>query len=773
MQGNLLVELNEEYKSQSENRNEQPSGEVGFDPADLQKDSPNTGLTDWAKEPSLTDLRADLEFARQETNDQGNNVDGWLDLRNATGSEAPKRTKPGRSAIQPKLIRKHNEWRYPALTEPFLNTDRMFQVLPRTHEDAPKAEQNQKVLNWQFDTKINKVDFIDRYVRTAVDEGSVIVRVGWEREFMTKEVEVPKYDFYPVQDERKFELISMAAQYLQTEAPDFESLPDSLKASAEKSIELGEIVEAIENGTTKTREEVMSKNAPSLRFVNVKNLFVDPATDGDWEKAGFMIYTYEATRSDFMKKKGQYKNLDKVNWEAAKIQGQHGNPDHETTTPNYDMRTASDKQKVLVYEYWGGYDIYDNGILVPIVVTWIGEQIIQMTENPFPDGRPPFVLVPYMPILKSVFGEADASLLQDNQRIIGAVTRGTIDLLGRSANAQSGYAKGFLDPVNKRRFTTGEDFEYNPNGDPKAQIQQMTYPEIPRSAMETIMMQNQEAEALTGVKSFSGGISGDAYGSVATGIRGALDSAATREMSILRRLAKGMQKIGEKFISMNAKFMDKKEVIRVTNSEFVEISRDELEGNFDLKVDISTASVDEQKANDLGMVLQTVGPDMDPSLRQIILGKIADLKRMPDLAEQIRSYQPQPDPMQQAMAQAELEQKQAEVALAQARAEQARATAQKLLQETNDLATGMTHEREVEKMGAQARGNRDLEVTKAMLKGETPPEMLEASIGYNALTEQKDERDTAPKLGSGFLDPNAVPPELGGQQLPIGPLSSL
>lgn len=347
-----------------------------------------------------------------------------------------------------------------------------------------------------------------------------------------------------------------------------------------------------------------------------------------------------------------------------------------------------------------------------------------------------------------------------------------IDLMGRSANAQSGYAKGFLDPVNKRRFTQGEDFEFNPNGDPRASIQQMTYPEIPQSAMLTIQAQNQEAEALTGVKSFSGGISGDAYGSVATGIRGALDSAAMREMSILRRLAKGMQKIGEKIIAMNAKFLDEKEIVRVTNEEYVEISRSELEGNFDLKVDISTASVDEQKANDLGMILQTVGPDMDPMLRQIILSEIADLKRMPDLAARIRDYQPQPDPMQQKMAELEIQAKEMQIQLDQARAEQAHAQAKKLLQDTEEQASGLKHEREVEKMGAQARGNRDLEITKALTKGETPASAIEAAVGFNSLTELKDERETAPKLGSGFSDPSMVPPQLSGQQLPIGPLSS-
>ena len=760
-------------EEQSSNRNENPT-EVGTDQNDLQTidGSGPKKLTEWKKEPTLTDLRADLEFARDENRDQSSNIDGWLDLRNATGSEAPKKAKPGRSSVQPKLVRKHNEWRYPALSEPFLNTDRMFKVEPRTAEDAPKAKQNQIVLNWQFDTKIDKVDFIDKYVRTAVDEGSVIVRVGWEREYMTREVETTNYEYFPVANDQEAQMIQQAAEMYQAEAAEYESLPESLKAAAEKSIEIQQLVTAEESGTTVATQEVLNKNCPSLRIVNSKNMFVDPSCEGEWENAQFMVFTYESSKSELLAKKEQYKNLETVNWENAKIQSQHGNPDHESQTPNHDARNNSDKQKVLVYEYWGMYDIHDTGVHVPIVVTWVGETVIQMAQNPFPDQKAPFVIVPYMPILKSVFGEADASLLQDNQRIIGAVTRGMIDLMGRSANAQTGYGKGFLDAVNKRRFTNGEDFEFNPNGDPRQSIQQMQYPEIPRSAHDMVMVQNQEAEALTGVKSFSGGISGEAYGSVATGIRGALDSAAMREMSILRRLAKGMVKIGQKMIAMNAQFMEEKEIVRVTHEEFVEVSRKELMGNFDLKVDISTAAVDEQKANDLGMVLQTVGPDMDPMLRQIILAEIAELKRMPTLAERIISYQPQPDPIQEELAKLEVELKRSEIALNQARAAQAESVSVKNMEEVDELSSGMKHEREVEKMGAQARGNRDLEVTKALLKGETPPAMIEAGVGFNELTEAKNERETAPKLGSGFSDPNAVPPQFSGQQLPIGPLSS-
>lgn len=762
--------MEKDYVEQSTHRNERDN-HVGHDPDDLKETQGSKPMTKWKNEPTLMDLRAELEFARQETNEQKANINGWLDLRNTTGAEAPKKAKQGRSAVQPKLVRKHNEWRYPALSEPFLNTDRMYEVLPRTHEDEARAMQNQILLNWQFDTKMNKVDFIDRYVRTAVDEGTVVVRVGWEREYAKKEVEVPNYDYFPVTEPEKMQMVQQAIQLLQAEHHEFESLPETLKASAEKSVELQYVVEAVKNGVTKAVEEVICKNCPSVRIINTANLFIDPSCDGDWEKAQFMIHTYEATESE-LKKKKTFKNLDKVNWQQNYIQSKHGDQDHESNTPNDDTRGVSNKKKVLVYEYWGMHDIHEDGVLMPIVVTWIGEQIIQMEENPFPDDMPPFVLVPYMPILNSVFGEADASLLQDNQRIIGAVTRGMIDLMGRSANAQTGYAKGFLDPVNKRRFTSGEDFEFNPNGDPRTNIQQMQYPEIPRSAMETIMTQNQEAESLTGVKSFSGGVSGDAYGSVATGIRGALDSAATREMSILRRLAKGMQKIGEKIIAMNSVYLEEKEIVRVTNREFVEISRAELEGNFDLKVDISTASVDEQRAQDLGFVLQTIGPDEDPAVRRMILSKVADLKRMPDLANNIRNYQPEPDPIQQALAEAEIQKAQTEIALNQARALLAEAQAQKAMIEAQNDVTGLTHERDIEKQGAQARGNRDLEITKALTKGEAAGGNIEAAVGWNRLTESKDERETAPALGSGYSDPSMVPPQLSGQQPQIGPLGT-
>jgi len=721
-------------------------------------------FTDWAYEPSISDIRGDLEYARQENTDQRNNVDGWLALRNATGAESGRKGKlvvPGRSTVQPKLIRKHNEWRYPALSEPFLNDYKVFTIRPRSAEDKQAAAQNQLLLNWQFDTKMNKVAFIDKMVRKTVDEGTCIVRVGWERKTEKVKVQRMKYQYYPLDDEEQLLILAQATAMYMADPEMFEmnlEIPDSLKASVEYGIQNKIPVYAQELGMEEVWEDKIVWNAPSVRVINVENFFIEPTPDGDWTEAQFCINTYESTESD-LRKRRIYKNLDKVNWTANAVKSKLGDTDHKSNTPQTDIRFNSKKVKVLVYEYWGLCDIHETGEMVPIVVTFIGDTIIQMEENPFPDRKSPFVIIPYMPIDGSAFGEADASILQDNQRILGAVTRGMIDLLGRSSNAQTGYAKGFLDPVNRQRLIKGEDFEFNPNSDPSQAIRQMVYPEIPQSALVIAQGQNQEAESLSGVKAFSTGITGDAFGKVARNTGAVLDASAQREMSILRRLAEGMRQIGNKMISMNSKFLEKKEVVRVTNEKFVDVYRDELHGNFDLICDIASAAMDQMKSEDLGMLMQTIGPDMDPGLRGIIMADIMELKRMPDLAKRVREYQPQPDPLQQALAKAQLDLIFSQIELNKAKAMTAAADAENTALDTEQDATGVDHQRAIELMGAQARGNRNRDVTLGLIKGETPAQNIEAAVGYNSLIERKDEMKAKepPILQQPFVPPSGQP----------------
>src|SRR5205823_4026655 len=132
-----------------------------------------------------------------------------------------------------------------------------------------------------------------------------------------------------------------------------------------------------------------------------------------------------------------------------------------------------------------------------------------------------------------------------------------------------------LDATNRRKYEKGLDYEFNPNVNPLEGVFMHKFPEIPQSAPLMVQMQQQEAESMTGVKSFAQGVSGNSLGDVAAGVRGALDAASKRELAILRRLAKGVIAIGRKIIAMNAQFLSEEEVIRVTNEQFVTIRRDD------------------------------------------------------------------------------------------------------------------------------------------------------------------------------------------------------
>ena len=671
--------------------------------------TPSEKLTDWKNPPTVADLKGDLTEAKATTDAQISKIDTWLDNLNIEGSAKLEKIK-NRSNVQPKLIRKQAEWRYASLSEPFLSTDDLFNIDPVTYEDKTGAIQNALVLNNQFNTKLQKVSFIDQYVRTAVDEGTVIVRVGWEEHIKQVEVEVPDFAIQPIQD------TALAAQMLQAGQPPYEQ------------VQVGSHIEV---------QDKVVRNQPTIEICDYRNLTVDPTAQGDLEKARFIIYSFETSLSE-LEKDGRYSNLDQIHVSNSSVLSE---PDHQTdedTTFNFKDKP---RKRFVAFEYWGEWDIHGSGRVEPIVATFANGVMLRLEENPFPDKKHPFVSAQYLPVRKSVYGEPDGELLEDNQQIVGAVTRGMIDIMGRSANAQQGSRKDALDITNKRKFDAGLDYEYNPGVSPQDVFYMHQYPEIPQSAQIMIQMQNQEAESLTGVKAFSSGITGQALGNTATGIRSALDATSKRELGILRRLAEGVKQIGRKIVAMNAVFLSEEEVVRITNEEFVTVRRDDLAGNYDLRLTISTAEADNEKAQELAFMLQTIGPSSDPAETRIIRAEIARLRKMPTLAKQIAEYQPTPDPLAQRRAELEValleaqvmneqakgQENQVDVGLKQAKTQTELAKGRNLDSQADltdldfvEQESSTKHLRDLDKIHAKSKADLDVKAGETLLNRQQP-----------------------------------------------------
>lgn len=631
-----------------------------------QEQQPAQIETGWANVPKLSELKQDLTNSDPVHQLQVSRIKEWEQLRNPKVTEAKAGTAT-RSRVQPKLIRKQAEWRYSSLSEPFLSTPDLFNINPVTWEDKPGADQNSLLINNQFQTQIDRVSLIDAFVRSAVDDGTVVLRTGWCRE----EIQVPKTDpvyAYNVVPELAQQYQAMAQQEQQNPVY-LLGLPQNLQDGYEIYKQTGIPYNLVQVGSQTVMTTKVIKNAPTIEVCDLNNLYVDPSCKGDLESAKFIIYSFETTMAE-LKADGRYKNLEKLNVSDGSPLTQQN---YESPTDVNFQPEGKTRKRIVAYEYWGYWDTDNSGYLRPIVATWVEGVLIRLGENPYPDGKLPFTSGAYMPIKNSWLGESDASLLKENQDISGATLRGMIDLMGKSANSQTGFAKGMLDESNKRKFQRGEDYEYNPGSNPATGMHMHEFADIPQSAQYMLNLMNSDAESLTGIKAYAGaeGISGSGLGSTASAVRGALDAASKRELGILRRLSNCLIKAARKIIAMNAEFLDETTVVRITNEQFVPIRKDDLPGNYDLRLTISTAEDDAAKSQQLAFILQTSMQVFGPEFGKRILAKMARLDKMPDLAHEIESFQPTPDPMAQQMQQLQMQLLEAQINLTNAQAQEA------------------------------------------------------------------------------------------------------
>ena len=639
------------------------------------------GLTDWENPPSLEDLKKNFTACHQSHSVQVAKMKNWRDALLVKGAHKPPK-RDGKSSYQPKLIRKQAEWRYSALSEPFLSTEDLLDVIPITAGDRTSAYHNKLILNHQLNNQLDKITFIDQLSRRLVNEGTAIIRTGWKSEERTHTKTVPVYELQPTADPKDIEKINDGLAVLQTNPFFLDTLPEADRLAIEGSLRSGTIMKAVMVGSKEETVTEVVTNQPDLTICNFENVYVDPSCGYDISKAGFVIYAFETSKSELLKS-GLYSGVDKINFDDIAVTSQ-SDANFNGKTSGFQYEDAA-RKKVVAYEYWGEWDIDGSGITKPVIITWVGDTIIRMEENPYPHKRIPFVLIPYMPITDEVFGEPDAELLEDNQKLIGAVSRGMVDIMASIATGQRGFRSDALDPSNKRRFMRGEDYEIRGNVDPRSVVYTHDFPEIPQSALLMIQQQQYEAESITGIKAFSGGVSGDALGSTATGIRSALDAVSKRELNIIRRIAKGLVEIGHHILAMNSVFLNDEEIIRITDDHFVTIRRESLAGRFNIKLKVSTAEANNMKANQFSFMLQTLGNTLPWDVTKIIMAELARLQEMPDIAQQLLAYTPEPDPLAQQEAQLRIMKLQAEIEMARAKTQEAYANAQLLMNGKTNL----------------------------------------------------------------------------------------
>jgi len=553
----------------------------------------------------LQALQRDYESAKTSRYEQDTKVKRW---RSEYNGEPYGNEEDGKSKLVSRDIKKQGEWQHASIIAPFVSTPNIITATPVTYEDVNAAEKNNILLNSQFCRQFDRYNFMSKSIKLLDQDGTAIIQTGWKYkdEEIQTQVEEIGYDEYGM-----------------------------------------EVVELVEGTDIKVLE-----NEPTAVVCRYEDVFIDPTCQGDMEKCQFVVYRYETDLSA-LKGDSKYKNLDKIEAVGDGIQSDADYEPEDETAFHFE---DDPRKKLVVYEYWGNYDVDGDGTAEPIVCSWVNSTVIRLQGNPYPDKKPPFLVVPFNSVPFQMYGEANAELISDNQKVKTAITRGIINNMAQSNNGQKGVRKGALDANNRIKFYAGKNFEFNNSTN---DFWDGSYNQIPGSAFDMLSRMDNEIESITGVKGFNGGITGSALGNTATSARGAMDAISVRRMNIVRNIAENLVKpLIRKWMSYNAEFLSDEEVVRVTNTEFEPVKRDDLSGRIDIDIQVSTAEDNAAKVQELSFMMQTLGQSMEPGMRNMLLAEIARKQNMPELAERLDSQDTGPTEHEQRMQQIEFEREQ-------------------------------------------------------------------------------------------------------------------
>ena len=577
----------------------------------------------------LAIVKEDYETSAKAKQGIDTKIQTWLDEYNGEpyGNESD-----GHSKIVVKDIKKAVEWFLPNAVEPFVSKNRIVKLAGITAEDVQRANISEKLLNYQFVRNFDRYGFIYDCFKVGATEGTTVVRCGWELE---EEEKVEKLDNITVE------------QLAQLRASGIE-------------------VTVNEDGSAKLIKRRTLKNNPTARVVRNGRFLLDPSA-GTIDEANYCIEEIDSTLSS-LKSDGIYKNLDKLSDSMLDRDDSYTEEARNSRGEGYGYDTqdsvSADKSlhKVTVREYWGNLDINDTGIAIPVVVAWVGNVVIRMEENPYPDKKPPFIATPFTKTPFMFWGDPLAEFISDGQFIRSGIMRAMLDNVVQSNNGFKFFRKDSLDPLNKKKLLTGIGGAIEVNGD-KNDMWDGNFNQMPATIFNMFEMIQRENESLSGVSNLAQGLDSRALNS-ATASSIASSAGQKRMMEIVRRYSELIKELMRKWISYNKVYLNEKEVIRISG-EYIPFTPDDIDGAYDIDITVGVDGVEENKANQMTMLMQQISGlagNVDPAIIHSLLAKLSDIWGFPDIAQKLEAYEPpKPDPMQQEIAGLEIEKLKAEI----------------------------------------------------------------------------------------------------------------
>jgi len=589
----------------------------------------------------LTDLevlaivKADHETAKENKKLIDEKIQDWKDLYDGKplGNETD-----GRSKYVAKESQKAVNWWIPNAMKPFMTSDDIVNFTPRTFEDVGNAKSQNTLLNYQFNNNFDKYKFLHTSLLLFSTEGTVVSRLGWEHE---EDTEVLPFEGFTQQ-----QIAELTMNGAEIEIEDQAEVQlDAMESPVQPQTEM------IFKGTATITKTTVSR--PDAEPIKNEDFFPlgEEIEDG-------CIQRIDTNRSDLREQdkkyndNGIYKNVDEIqaNGKDEKESGlaQERNDDLRGYGQDSDTSLADkSKEEITIYEYYGNIDKNGDGIAEPIVCVWSGNTILRIADNPFPDKEPPFISAPFMPVAFSFWGNGLPYYLEDNTKVKSAIMRTFIDLMATSTNGINHVRKGSIDALNMRRLReakVGSVVEWNDLTGYNPQ----QHNDIPASLQKMFELFTAESENESGITRYNQGLDAKSLNKTATGITAIMNQSQMRTWETATRFAEQyMKPLFRKWIAYNQAFLDMNVAVRIVGDDYKSVSKDDIKGNFDLKMNVAIAGSEEAKAQKIIQMLQMVTPlvqnqVLPPSHVSKLIGELEELWEFKELAQELKQMSETP-----------------------------------------------------------------------------------------------------------------------------------
>ncbi|MDO5116373.1 MAG: hypothetical protein Q4D58_09785 [Synergistaceae bacterium] len=554
------------------------------------------------KQIALRVVKSDISTAKNASDAEKAKRSRFYSLYRARGDEG-RSERDRRSAFTSSDVMNCIEWIMPDMMKAFAGNRKVIAVVPRGAEDVKKAEKIEKLLNWQFMHQCQGFLTLQAWIKAGLVYGISHIKTGWDEQYAREgfaQPEVIEPDFLRMVEDDSIESLSYLDVYDMPVPTQAAGMPNALS--------FGYSPERIETMRVYTdvrgERKIKSYSGPKLEVIAPEDFLIDPEAK-DVDSARYVVHRVVRTVSYLREKErdGVYSNIDQV----VKLSAGDDGTDYDETeaisrlhdSASYSAMSGGDmdneahqvgRRRVDVFEWWGELDASGDGRTESYLVVMCKDTIIRMEKNPYAHGKSPFVDLLPIPDIFSYEGIGYAELAGSHQEVKTAVIRQLLDNASFTNNQMwevdenAGVdVEALASPFPGKVIFTNRLGGFKP----------ITPAQLDASSYNLIEFAQGQLEQLTGVTRYNQGLDAKSLNKTATGISAIMDASSKRKELIARTIAEtGLRKLFMKMLQLNQQFIDQNIVIRLFN-EPLEISPDDLAGNFDVSVDIGSSVTDD------------------------------------------------------------------------------------------------------------------------------------------------------------------------------------